>query len=98
MVKYIDTEAVKRAVVEAVDNGLASTSADLAEIIDDLPAADVEPVRHGWWETHLLPLAVKCSCCGHKASFREWKSQHLNFCPHCGAKMDGGDAGGAQGH
>lgn len=43
MNKYIDAEAAKWAVVEAVDSGLATTSADLAEILDELPAADVVP-------------------------------------------------------
>lgn len=42
MVKYLEAEAVKRAVVDAVDSGLVTTSDDLEELIDDLPAADVE--------------------------------------------------------
>lgn len=45
--------------------------------------------KHGLWETHLLPLAWKCSVCGFKNSFRSGKStEYLNYCPCCGAKMD----------
>lgn len=45
--------------------------------------------RHGLWETHLLPLAWKCSVCGFKNSFKSGrKTEYLNYCPCCGAKMD----------
>lgn len=50
--------------------------------------ADVLPIVHGYWESHLLPLAYKCSICGYKPSFRAWKYENLKFCPNCGAKMD----------
>ena len=43
MDEYIKREAAKRTIVEAVDNGLATTSADLAEILDELPTANVVP-------------------------------------------------------
>lgn len=45
--------------------------------------------KHGEWETHLLPLAWKCSVCGFKNSFRTGRTtEYLNYCPCCGAKMD----------
>lgn len=45
--------------------------------------------KHGQWETHLLPLAWKCSVCGFKNSFRSGRTtEYLNYCPCCGAKMD----------
>lgn len=64
--------------------------------IEDLPAVDVAPVRHGKWEWRVLrnelyprPL---CSLCGDEP----WRrSNHVSdlprYCPHCGAKMYGGD-------
>lgn len=55
----------------------------------DTPAADVAPVVHGTWETHLLPLAWKCSACGFKNRFQSGRTtEYLNYCPRCGAKMD----------
>lgn len=40
MKRYVDAEAVKKAIVEAVDSGLATTSDDLAEIVDELQKTD----------------------------------------------------------
>lgn len=61
------------------------------EFVEDLPAADVASVRHGYWEFPIftdsddgLDPRVKCSECGSiEAAFARWK-----YCPNCGAKMD----------
>lgn len=104
MDEYIKREEAKRTIVEAVDNGLATTSADLAEILDELPAADVAPVRHGRWdgegdgyaETEDGEMALvydvwNCSECGYTIDEGIDAPGLLpNYCPNCGAKMDGG--------
>lgn len=59
--------------------------------VKSMPAADVAPVRHGYWEFPIfadnddeLDPRVKCSECGSvEAAFARWK-----YCPNCGAKMD----------
>lgn len=62
----------------------------VTEMIQDAPAADVAPVRHGrfvhdgprfdgavdWWH---------CSSCGGLVSGVETR---FDYCPYCGAKMD----------
>ena len=58
--------------------------------IMDIPAADVAPVRHGRWE----PGNPICSVCGGD-KFKDldadiWCDWMPDFCPNCGAKMDGG--------
>ena len=69
------------------------------EDIENIPAADVEPVRHGRWEEcdwmeydghseHIRypKAALRCSACYN--AFKKvllWKD---NYCPNCGAKMD----------
>jgi hypothetical protein len=54
--------------------------------IRKLPAADVAPVVHGRWESTGL-ISCKCSVCQHL----ELKgNEEYLYCPHCGAKMDGG--------
>ena len=63
-------------------------------VMRETPAADVAPVRHGRWEPHVDYLEVKCSECGFfvKVDMPDQitKEKGLpNFCPHCGAKMDG---------
>ena len=61
-----------------------------AEIaIGKTQAADVAPVRHGQWKTNSdRPDTLICSIC--KCGFDMWKHDPHNYCPNCGAKMDGG--------
>ena len=61
-----------------------------------IPAADVAPVVHGRWEKseddyYSLNL-VKCSVCHEEWCFEiddDVKDLNYNYCPNCGAKMDG---------
>lgn len=67
---------------------------DLAEDFYSIPAADVAPVVHARWEYIPQTLntlsQLRCPFCG-------WWSLDpsidgvYNYCPNCGAKMDGGD-------
>ena len=60
----------------------------LAEI-DAAPTVDAVPVVHGRWETNSdRPDTLICSIC--KCGFDMWKHDPHNYCPNCGAKMDGG--------
>lgn len=61
--------------------------------VDKIPSADVAPVRHGRWidaypdiEPNPMFMYGICSECG----FEQGISKYLNYCPNCGAKMDGG--------
>ena len=57
------------------------------------PAANVAPVVHGRWEMRPTGMATDtgpeykayCTACNEPN-----KQYHPPFCPHCGAKMDGG--------
>ena len=68
-------------------------SIDADVVISDIKgmkAADVAPVRHGHWE----PGNPICSVCGEN-KFKDldadiWCDWMPEFCPNCGAKMDGG--------
>ena len=57
--------------------------------VKKFPAADVQPVQHGRWIWDNSPElgnpygSYKCSECNERQSFKE------NYCPNCGAKMDG---------
>ena len=60
----------------------------IEEWIASIPAADVAPVVHGRWVYHNFDTI--CSECRKSAIFDEWEQQaETEFCPHCGAKMDG---------
>lgn len=53
------------------------------------PAVDVAPVVHGRW---IQVDATKCRCshCDIIAFIALYPHGDKNFCPNCGAKMDGG--------
>lgn len=57
---------------------------------------DYEEVRHGKWDCSGRykfvdgSLAVRCSECGCSITSSEYERYHWNYCPNCGAKMDGG--------
>lgn len=58
------------------------------QILAGQPTADVVEVRHGEYHNTRFTDGVfyqeQCSICG------EWTYEYdKNFCPHCGAKMDG---------
>lgn len=58
--------------------------------IESIPAADVAPVVDGRWKTNSdRPDTLICSVC--KCGFDMWKHDPHNFCPNCGARMDGGE-------
>lgn len=65
-----------------------------------IPSADVAPVIHGEWRhsryedcSESFEL-VKCSNCSHEAYAMAIYVRGGNYCPNCGAKMDGGDPDG----
>lgn len=64
-------------------------------IIEDAPAADVAPVVHGRWDNsgrYTFPgggTAVRCTNCGCALTESEYRLNNWNYCPVCGAKMDG---------
>ena len=62
---------------------------DTLDYIDSEPAADVAPVRHGRWiekEKYTFGIMYDCSLCEDRIldNGHPW-----NYCPNCGAKMDG---------
>lgn len=64
-----------------------------ARALEKLPAADVSPIVHGQF-VHIGPRFAhgvdwwKCSICGSLVSGSETQ---FSYCPHCGAKMGGGN-------
>lgn len=86
MADYIDRYAVYHAI--SVDGRLnAYEKAFCIDIVRKITAADVAPVRHGQWK--MLPYTElyknKCSSCGNGSDLE------TDYCPNCGARMDGGD-------
>lgn len=66
------------------------TAKYFADQIKSAPSFDAVPVVHGEWitdagENTLHGVNDKCSICG----FRNFSFTFFNYCPNCGAKMDG---------
>ncbi len=60
--------------------------------IDDTPTIEAEPVRHGRWISDEADILFHCSKCGVQISTSwDYKDLQWNYCPDCGAKMDGGE-------
>ena len=63
---------------------------DCVEAILKAPAADVAPVAHGRWEQTEAPFMNECEDCS-VCGYRTVWGHRFNYCPNCGAKMDGDD-------
>lgn len=57
--------------------------------IQDMPTRDVEGVTHGEWKVSAYRTIEECSICGKYIKYA-YGTAEKNYCPHCGAKMDGG--------
>ena len=99
MAEYIERSAAAKAVLRArkPENSVAQNRM-IAIILRDLMttrAADVAPVVHGRWDDSGRytfsdgSVAVRCSECGCALSVGEYVLNNWNYCPVCGAKMDG---------
>ena len=83
MDEYIDREA---ALMKLMQDGC---SAKNLQSISDMPAADVAPVRHGRWEEASDGDGIVCPFCRTDFCTIIYDTEYFNYCPNCGAKMDG---------
>ena len=90
-------EYIRRAkALEITTRTCGDYAAAFAEI-RKLPAADVAPVVHGKWVHSRYDRSsgqfdvVKCSRCGIEAYAMAYHVRDGNYCPRCGARMDGGN-------
>ena len=52
--------------------------------------SDVAPVKHGEWISE--NFYTHCSACGKMAIYDKYGQEvESDYCPNCGARMDGGD-------
>ena len=95
MDEYIKREYAVDAVVDVYYN---TPDIDLSyekfeAAILNIQSADVEPVKRGRWVNERMLVGgfaekwgCDCSCCGRTTEEPLWKP---DYCPSCGAKMDG---------
>ena len=65
-------------------------------ILREAPTIDVALVRHGQWVSVPHKLARVCSVCNRDEpyKFADIDADVYDYCPNCGAKMDGGAGNG----
>ena len=101
MDEYIKREAATNVACNILWNMNDLSTSVMAKALNSIPAADVAPVRHGRWLHTEEPLGWKdvdcmeCSACHDSWIIEEdycFDDMPLwNYCPSCGAKMDGGE-------
>ena len=95
MAEYIERGAVEivlenaQLISDGEYNGYCT--ADVCLGLDSIPAADVVEVRHGYWADGIGSWSTaRCSVCNWKIPYSEdGYMGKTNYCPNCGAKMDG---------
>lgn len=89
MNEYIEREKVMKTAKNGNHSDFGRSIADLTslrEVLEDIPSADVIEVKHGEWTTY--GIAAVCSVCQTEIVIEQYEKE-LNYCPNCGAKMDG---------
>jgi hypothetical protein len=101
MARYIDADKLKNALSHYGKEDVIFID-EINMYIDDTPTVDVAEVQHGEWveTTELLGCreteVVGCTICGEtfipdEDCDADYFRTFFNYCPCCGAKMDGGE-------
>lgn len=62
---------------------------EIEDALSSIPIMETEPVKHGEWLEYGEPTYKRCSSCGKRLS--PALGIFPQYCPNCGAKMDGGE-------
>lgn len=75
---------------DLIVNGQRHALINVLEDILTVKAADVQPMKHGYWKEE-EPRVLKCSVCGEYAPMNYLGQNCIDssYCPWCGARMDG---------
>ena len=92
--RLIDADALKASIEEKDRYNLGGENRIIVcGMLDDAPTIDAEPVKHGHWiDDHDYAICSLCDRVIYDAyyEFRDKNDASFhNYCPYCGAKMDG---------
>lgn len=102
MAEYIEREALQAALMrkrcgvanQRYTEGWNDCLLRVKSMVSKAPSADVAPVVHSYWEHKITSYGeiVICSC--HNCKYPVSQFWGLsNYCPNCGARMDGDENG-----
>ena len=94
---YIERESAIKSLLNDAPEQVGYSREDAADCIRFMDVVDVALVRHGRWITtsgQAFPWSSQLLCYFHKHEecgfqYVDMKENGYNFCPYCGAKMDG---------
>ena len=105
MAEYISREEAIKELREAYENEYPTASGDFDEyashdvpnVLRNIPSADVQPVKHGKWESSQRTIetgTVYCSNCAIEYYISDLQTVGdcngiVHYCPNCGVRMDG---------
>ncbi len=88
--RLIDADALIKSL------GIGDLPIKLRYEIESAPTVDAVPVRHGKWVQRFIEIGgqkfghgMQCSVCAEPALDNEGDDYLTDYCPFCGAKMDG---------
>ena len=105
-VRLIDGAALEKEIDDAMKQAhdqfnfvAAQLLAIVKQSVQEQPTIKAAPVRNGTWKYGYNPdvgiLCYFCSACGKEAYWdTDYGQQRFDFCPNCGARMDGGAENG----
>lgn len=90
MTEYIKREYAVDAVADVYYNtpDINLSCEKFEAAILKIQADDVAPVRHGRWEEASDGDGIVCPFCRTDFCTIIYDTEHFNYCPNCGAKMD----------
>lgn len=83
--KYVDAATT----AEKISDKFNIPMAELVDVFAEIPASDVQPIRHGQWECvghDDTTYWYRCSVCGHEE--HDNMTKHDRYCSNCGVRMD----------
>ena len=94
--KFIDADLLKEEFERRFDMQDLYLPTHFLDVVDSMPAADVQEVRHGKWESTELMYENGCTRCSeckieyYVSDLEEICGDTLpTYCPNCGARVDG---------
>lgn len=87
----IQVKCIRREMDYGGENDFCRGMRKALRVIENMPAADVQPVKHGRWENEHIEddeaWWADCTNCKNETHSKYGRVSFYAFCPNCGARM-----------